>query len=199
MSQFSFGNFPHCVYDKRKIKYKTVIIIITCSQPKITSEWRLVNDMSWSSLCVFTQFGTESYIKNKVHATQCKLMMHHRICKIYLLETVCRTLSSLQGTGNWCSHQCRTQHSGSVGCDNGTLCCRACWSNADVLFNGWKWVAGFKTYNTDKENLLSPEDETLTRKLPSFPCGASTTLVKKSSTDEDLMEWLRGYNTASQT
>lgn len=68
-----------------------------------------------------------------------------------------------------------------------------------MVFDAWNRVAGFKTYNTDKENLLSPEDETLTRKLPSFPCGESTTLVKKPSTDEDLMERLRGYNTASQT
>lgn len=32
-----------------------------------------MHDTSWSRLCVFTQFGTESYIKNKVHATQCEL------------------------------------------------------------------------------------------------------------------------------
>lgn len=44
-----------------------------------------------------------------------------------------------------------------------------------------------QTYNTDKENLLSPEVESLTRKLPSFPCnyvGENTQTCEKAYTNQ---------------
>ena len=44
-----------------------------------------------------------------------------------------------------------------------------------------------QTYNTDKENLLSPEVESLTRKLPSFPCnyvGENTQTCEKVYTNQ---------------
>ena len=86
MSQFSFGNFPHWVYDKRGIKCKTVIIITSANN--LTCEWRLVHDTSWSSLCVFTQFGTESYIKTKVHINPWCTMRFARVTSLRLLVEV---------------------------------------------------------------------------------------------------------------
>ena len=67
MSQFSFGNFPHCVYDKRKIKCKTVIIIIAVN-PKlpVSEDWCMICP---GPACVYSH----NLLQSPILKTKCML------------------------------------------------------------------------------------------------------------------------------
>ena len=62
--QLSFRNLPFFIFEGVSAWLSIIFLDIVAwsSHLKCTCEWRLVGESSWSSSCVFTQFGTESYM-----------------------------------------------------------------------------------------------------------------------------------------